>query len=63
MRLSENAGTYGNAEEAIRKFFELDIVAKPLEYVNSIPELSQKDLDRIRNSLKKYMHLKMRLRP
>ena len=38
-------------KEAIRKFFELDIVAKPLEYVNSIPELSQKDLDRIRKQL------------
>lgn len=35
----------------IQEFFEQDIVAAPLDFVNSIPELSQKDLDRIRKKL------------
>lgn len=38
-------------KQKIQEFFEQDIVAAPLDFVNSIPELSQRDLERIRKKL------------
>lgn len=50
-------------KEKIKEFFENDVVAEPMDFVNSIPELSEKDLNRIRKKLDEIYALENESKP
>ena len=47
----------------IQEFFDNDVVAEPMDYVNSIPELSKKDLAKIRKRLEEIYALEKEEKP
>lgn len=51
--ISRMPGLNEAQKQKIQEFFDQDVVAEPMDFVNTIPELTQRDLEKIRTELEK----------
>lgn len=51
--ISRMPGLNEAQKQKIQEFFDNNVMAEPMDYVNTIPELTQRDLDKIRAELEK----------
>ncbi len=61
--ISRMPGLNEAQKQKIQEFFDNDVMAEPMDYVNSIPELTQKDLAKIRRELEKIYALDKETKP
>lgn len=61
--ISKMPGLNEEQKRKIQEFFDNDVVAEPMDYVNSIPELSQRDLEKIRREMEKLYALDKEIKP